>query len=146
MPMVRGDPIGEQTMDNDDSRVGLTPAQISQLANAKPKGKRPQYFSDPMAEQSYSICMALMAELASARERIDTLERLLIDKGIMLDDEVNDYVPDAMAGQARQLAQVEYCARVLRPLQQQVDAMTLRQDLDMDEMAERLGDADPSNG
>ncbi|MEO0576892.1 MAG: hypothetical protein AAF004_15655 [Pseudomonadota bacterium] len=132
-------------MSSNDTRDGLTPAQISQLANARPQGKRPQYFRDAMAEQNYSICMALMAELASARERIDTLERLLIGKGVLSDDDVDTYVPDAESGQARQLAQVEYCARVLRPLQQQVDAMAGRQDLDIDDMAARLAQTDSMN-
>lgn len=127
-------------MKKDKRQSKLSAAQIAQLANAKPKGKRPQYFADPMAEQSYSICMALMAELAVARERIDTLERLLTSKGVLTRDEIDEYTPDAEAGQARQLAQVEYSARVLRPLQQQVEAMARQQDLSMDEMADRLGE------
>lgn len=127
-------------MDKRDTKEGLSAVQIAQLANAKPKGKRPQYFADPMSEQSYSICMSLMAELAVARERTDTLERLLTTKGVLSSDEVDEYVPDTEAGEARQLAQVEYCARVLRPLQQQVEAMARQQDLSMDEMADRLGD------
>ncbi|MFK8016423.1 MAG: hypothetical protein AB8G17_13405 [Gammaproteobacteria bacterium] len=117
----------------------LSAAQIAQLANAKPQGKRPGYFTDPMTEQSYAICMALMAELAAARERIDTLERLLVSKGALGVDDVNQYVPDAAAGEERQRAQVEYCARVLRPLQQQVEAMAAQHDPSMDELAEHLG-------
>ena len=57
------------------SKAPLTATQTAQLANAKSQGKRPEYFSDAMAEHSYSISLALMAELAVARERIDTLER-----------------------------------------------------------------------
>jgi len=127
-------------MKDDKTKSELSPAQIAQLANAKPQGKRPSYFPDPMAEQSYAICMALMAELAAARERIDTLERLLVSKGALGVDDVDQYVPDAAAGEERQRAQVEYCARVLRPLQQQVEAMATQHDPSMDELADHLGE------
>jgi hypothetical protein len=115
------------------------PASITQMANAKAQGKRPEYFNDPMVEQSFSIMMALMAELAVARERIDTLERILVSKKLIEADEVENYRPDAATGQARQLAQVEYSARVLRPLQQAIEAMSGNQ-LNMNDMADQLGD------
>lgn len=132
-------------MSDNQKADALTPAQLAQLANAKPQGKRPRYFSDPMTEQVYSICIAMMAELAAARERIDTLERLLASKGVLADDEVDTYVPDNAAGQARQQAQMAYCARVLRPLQQQVEAMERQHELSTDEMAERLGTVEPDS-
>lgn len=124
-------------------RSAFDPATIAKMANARTQGKRPEYFSDPMAEQHFSITMALMAELAVARERIDSLERVLVSKGLLDNNEVEDYQPDAATGQARQLAQVEYSARVLRPLQQAVEAMSGNQS-SMSDMADKLGD--PDNG
>jgi hypothetical protein len=118
-------------------------ATIAKMANAKSQGKRPEYFSDPMAEQHFSITMALMAELAVARERIDSLERVLVSKGLIGSNEVEEYEPDAATGQTRQLAQVEYSARVLRPLQQAVEAMSGDQS-SMSDMADKL--SDPDNG
>ena len=124
----------------------LTPTQIAQLANAKAQGKRPEYFDDPMAEHSFSITMALMAELAVARERIDTLERVLANKGLVTQTEIENYVPDAAAGEARQIEQTAYSARVLRSLQQQVEAMAQTQtaghNLSVDEMAQKLAQTD----
>ena len=101
-----------------NSIKGMDPTQAALLANAKPKGKRPEYFSDVMAENHFSITMSLVAELAVARERIDTLERVLVNKGLLSGDEVEKYIPDDDAAQARQLAQVEYSARVFRAMQQ----------------------------
>lgn len=128
-------------MKKDITQATFDAATIAQMANAKPQGKRPEYFSDPMAEQSFSITMALMAELAAARERIDTLERILVSKGVFAKNEVENYQPDLATGQARQLAQVEYSARVLRPLQQAAEAMNTKQ-TSMSDMADKLGDSD----
>ena len=122
----------------DRSDSPLDPTEIAQIANAKSQGRRPQYFADPMQEHNFSISMALMAELAVARERIDTLERLLVSKGVLAPDDVDGYVPDAQAGQERQREQVEYSARILRSLQQQVEAMAEKDGLSMDAMAHRL--------
>jgi hypothetical protein len=130
-------------MKEQSSKPGFDAATIAKMANAKPQGKRPEYFTDPMAEQHFSITMALMTELAVARERIDSLERVLVSKGLLNIDDVEDYEPDAATGQARQLAQVEYSARVLRPLQQAVEAMSGDQS-SMSDMADKLGD--PDNG
>ncbi|MFT6779020.1 MAG: hypothetical protein ACJAV1_002963 [Paraglaciecola sp.] len=128
-------------MKKDTSQEIFDAATIAKMANAKPQGKRPEYFADPMAEKHFSITMALMAELAVARERIDTLERILVSKGLLDVNEVEHYQPDVATGQARQLAQVEYSARVLRPLQQAVEAMSGNQ-ASMSNMAEQLGDPD----
>lgn len=124
-------------------KADLSATEIAQLASAKSQGKRPDYFSDPMSEHSLSISMALMAELAVARERIDTLERILVKKGLISIEEVEDYVPTAEEGEARQLAQVEYSARIFRSLQQEVEAMA-EKELSVEEMATRLGEVDPS--
>ncbi|MFT2092757.1 hypothetical protein [Paraglaciecola sp. 2405UD69-4] len=128
-------------MKKETEQAAFDPASITQMANAKAQGKRPEYFADPMVEQNFSITMALVAELAVARERIDTLERILVSKGLLDENDIDNYKPDAQTGQARQQAQVEYSARVLRPLQQAVEAMSSNQ-LNMNEMADQLGDPD----
>lgn len=135
-----------------EDTTSLTPTQIAQLANAKAQGKRPEYFADPMAEHTFSITMALMAELAVARERIDTLERVLASKGLLAQADIEGYVPDAAAAEARQTAQTTYSARVLRSLQQDVAAMSQNQptgqkqstghNLSVDEMARKLAQTD----
>lgn len=123
----------------------LSPTQISQLANAKPQGKRPAYFADPMVEQLYAMTMSMMAELATARERIDTLERLLEKAGVLAADDIDEFVPDALAGQERQQAQTELCARILRPLQQQVEALEARNERSVAAMADRLSGKEPGS-
>lgn len=127
------------------TKNALSATEILSLANAKAQGKRPEYFDDPMAEHGFSITMALMAELAAARERIDSLERVLASKGVLDQREIEEFVPDAQAGKARQLAQVEYSARVLRSLQQQVAALAdtaASHNLSVEDMAHKLAQTD----
>ena len=120
---------------------GMDPTKAALLANAKPKGKRPDYFRDEMAENHFSITMSVIAELAVARERIDSLERILISKGIMSENEVESFVPDEQAAQERQLAQVEYSSRIFRAMQQSLEKVKA-DDKTMDEMADILGQKD----
>ena len=124
---------------NDSKKPGLDPLVAAAMANAKAKGKRPHYFADEMSENHFSITMSLIAELAVARERNDTLERILVSKGILTKDEIENYLPDEDAAQARQLAQVEYSTRIFRSLQQQLERIE-GEEKSMDEMAEILGE------
>ena len=129
---------------NDKKRTGLDPLVAAAMANAKAKGKRPNYFADEMSENHFSITMALIAELAVARERNDTLERLLVSKGILSQSEIENYLPDEQASHERQLAQVEYTTRIFRSLQQQLERIE-GEEKSMDEMAEQLAKTDSKN-
>jgi hypothetical protein len=91
-------------------------------AGRKPAGKRP-YFLDPEVERVLAITMAVVQELAVARERIDTLERLLEAKGIVARTEVEGFVPSAEQAAERGLWSQEYIARVLRIIQQEGEAI-----------------------
>lgn len=126
---------------NDSKKPGLDPLVVAAMANAKAKGKRPDYFADEMSENHFSITMALIAELAVARERNDTLERLLVSKGVLSKDEIENYLPDEQASQQRQLAQVEYSTRIFRSLQQQLERLD-NNEKSMEEMAEILAKQD----
>lgn len=92
-------------------------------ANRRAKGKRPQLLDDPAVERVLSIAMALAGELSVARERIDTLERLLVAKGVLSADDMERYVPDAAVQAQRNEAGRAYIARILRILDQDVQAM-----------------------
>ena len=123
---------------NDSKKQGFDPLVAAAMANAKSKGKRPEYFADEMSENHFSITMALIAELAVARERNDTLERLLVSKGVISKEEIENFLPDEKAAQERQLSQVEYSTRIFRSLQQQLERIE-GEEKSMDEMAEQLG-------
>lgn len=114
-------------------------------ASAKPAGRRP-YFLDPQVERVMAITMAAVQELAVARQRIDTLERLLDAKGLVLREEIDRFVPTAPEAAERGLWTQEYLARVLRILQQEAEGIeaAARGDLYSEEVAVELAGGEPS--
>jgi hypothetical protein len=98
-------------------------ADALQQAGAKPAGKRP-YFLDRQVERVLAITMALAQELAVARQRTDTLERLLTARGLLAAGEIDDFAPDAAASAERQMWNQEFIARILRIVQQENEAAT----------------------
>jgi hypothetical protein len=93
------------------------------LAGKKAKGKRPAYFEDPALDRLTSIVMALAGEVAVTRERLDTVERLLEAKGSITRADIDAYRPDRDAGYERGLATREFIARILRGVQQDMEAL-----------------------
>jgi hypothetical protein len=94
-------------------------------AGAKAKGKRPSYFEDPAIDRTLSIVMAVAGEVAVLRERLDTVERLLDAKGTISRADIESYTPDRQAGAERGLLTKEYLARILRGVQQDMEAMAV---------------------
>lgn len=92
-------------------------------ASAKPAGKRP-YFLNPDVERVMAITMAVAQELAVARDRLDTLERLLDSKGLVARDEIERFEPTAQDSAERGLWVQEYLSRILRIVQQEGEAIT----------------------
>ncbi len=109
-------------------------------ASAKPAGKRP-YFLDPQVERVLAITMATVQELAVARQRIDTLERLLEGRGVLSRDDVEQFTPTPAQAAERGLWTQEYLSRVLRILQQEAEGLTAsaKGDLYSEEVAAEVG-------
>lgn len=94
------------------------------LANAKAKGKRPWFFDDPDVERVMAIAMAIAMEHAVTRQRLDALERVLEQKGLMTRAELEAFVPGPEAEAERTRWMKAYIARVLRIIQQEAEAAT----------------------
>tara|TARA_B100000609_G_scaffold158703_1_gene130212 strand:- start:119 stop:490 length:372 start_codon:yes stop_codon:yes gene_type:complete len=67
----------------------------------KAKGKRPYYFSNPDVDKLLSMIMALTGELAIARDRIDTLERVAAAKKLFSSEDIENFELDGNALEAR---------------------------------------------
>jgi hypothetical protein len=93
------------------------------LTGAKPKGKRPYFFEDPAVERVLAILMAVTQELAVTRERLDTVERLLEKSGHLDRAQIEAYAPEPEAATARAHATRAYIARVMRIVQQEMEAI-----------------------
>lgn len=107
------------------------------LAATKAKGKRPHYASDPMVDHLVSMVAALATELSVARERTDTLERLLEKKRILSRDEIETYIPDQNTGRERQQQTLALTTRILRSLIQETQSMQANEK-SVEEMVEYL--------
>jgi hypothetical protein len=83
----------------------------------KPKGKRARFYAEPGVDQLYGIVTALAAELWAARERIDTLERLLEDRGALPGGAVEGFTPDAEVAAHRQQEREAFIQRVFQVLE-----------------------------
>lgn len=78
------------------------------------KGKRSRFFDDPAIDQMMTFFLEMMAEMTALRERIDTIERLLDEKGTVSRADIEDYRPDA-AGEAERSAWSQgFIKRVMR--------------------------------
>lgn len=93
------------------------------MAGNKSKGGRPYFLDDPAVERVLNISMAVAAEVAVLHERMDTIERLLEVKGVLSRKEIEEYVPDDQAAEERQTWHARFTARILRIVQQEVEAV-----------------------
>jgi hypothetical protein len=111
------------------------------LSSNKAKGQRPYFLEDKAVERVLNITMAVASEVAVMHERLDTIERLLSSKNILQNAEIEAFVPDATQAEERQRWHASYIARILRIVQQELEA--LEQDpannRSMEDIAEELG-------
>jgi hypothetical protein len=81
------------------------------------KGKRPSFHKEHGVDQLFGIVTALAAELWSARERIDTLERLLEQARALPAGAVERYEADTDVTAARQAEREAFIQRVFQVLE-----------------------------
>lgn len=106
-------------------------------ASSKPAGKRP-YFLHPETERVLAITMSVAQELAVARTRIDTLERLLEQRGILTRAEIESFAPSKQEAADRGAWVQEYLVRILRIVQQEGEAAAAGGELASEELAVEL--------
>lgn len=111
------------------------------MAGDKSKGGRPYFLDDPAVERVLNITMAIATELAVTRERLDTLERLLESKGILNRKEIEEFIPSDMQADERQLWHARYAARIMRIVQQEIDAVSRPENnTDMNQIADEINE------
>ncbi len=110
-----------------------------EMAVRRAKGRRPQFFDDPAVERVMAIAMALAGELSVTRERLDTLERVLAAHGLIAPDAVERFEPDAAAQAARHAWGRDYLSRVLRIVEQDVQALRDGGDPPLEHVVDELG-------
>lgn len=101
----------------------MSKIDVNALANAKAKGERPYFFDDPAVERVLSITMAVAAEVAVLRERLDTIERLMEAGQAVNKAAIDAFKPDDSAARERQEWHAAYIARILRIVHQELQAL-----------------------
>ena len=110
------------------------------LAGAKAKGKRPYFFKDPDVERALSVTMAVAGELAVLRQRLDTIEELLAERGGINKADIEAFTPNAAQQEARGRWNQEYLARILRIVQQEREAVQRGAEPSSEEAGQHMGE------
>lgn len=101
--------------------------ELISLAAAKAQGKRPSYAENSMTDHLVSMIAVLATELSVARERNDTIERLLEAKGVLNREEIENFIPEKRVGRERQQESLAFATRLLRSLLQEVEGLQSRE-------------------
>ena len=109
-----------QTMPNDDQKKIKLPRTA--------KGKKPQYFEDPTVDKLLSMVLTLMGELSVTRDRLDTVERLIEKNGLFKVDSIETYDIPEEVNQVRMERRSAYIARVLKCVQDELEALQSKDD------------------
>jgi hypothetical protein len=75
-------------------------------------GTRPAFYEDPAIDQLFAIVTALAAEISVAFDRLDTLERVLIQARALRPKALAAYVPGEQAARERAVKRDELLQRV----------------------------------
>ncbi|MDG2241928.1 MAG: hypothetical protein P8L66_00375 [Rhodospirillaceae bacterium] len=85
------------------------------------KGPRPMMFEDEANDVLLSMNVSLLSELIVTRQRLDAVERLLDQKGILSQSDVNNFSPNEDAANQRDALREEISDRVFYLLLQQTE-------------------------
>jgi hypothetical protein len=78
------------------------------------KGSRPFFFDDPAIDKLLAMVLALGGEISVMRDRQDTLERLIEEKGMISIAEVDGFQPSQAVLAARDDRREQYLDQILR--------------------------------
>jgi hypothetical protein len=134
-------PLGTLMEHGNPDMTDNAPIDWIARAGKRAKGKRPNTLQDFNDERTLSILMAVVGEVAVLKERLDTVERLLDSKGTISRADIENYAPVGDAAYERSLATKEYIARIMRPMQQEMEAMLAAPEKPMAELSAILRDS-----
>lgn len=99
---------------------GSSPKKPPVLPRAA-RGHRPEFFEDGTTDTLLSMNIALLTELMATRERLDTLERLIVGKGVLSAEEIEAFEPDPAAEAERERLRETMSQHVFYLLLQQAE-------------------------
>ena len=88
-----------------------------------PKEQRPVFFRDPANDRFAAIVTALSAEVAAVADRLDTMETLLVQKGLLAKGEIDNFVPAGEDAARRRARHESFMNRVFYVIKEEFDAL-----------------------
>ena len=85
------------------------------------------FFEDPAVDRVLGITMAVAQEVGAVLERLDTMERLLVQSGSLQAGALQAYVPDPAVAKERLTMQEAFVTRLLRVVEQELVALRAEQ-------------------
>jgi len=89
------------------------------------KGSRPYFFEDPTVDKLLAMLLALVGEVSVMRDRQDTLERLVVESGIISLNEIEHYQPSETTLAERDERRDQYLKQIFRIVD--IDTNDMRQ-------------------
>ena len=93
-------------------------AQAAERFSRRITGGRKYFFQDPATDALMASLLKLMAEHWVVRERLMSLEELVLGKGLVSREEIDDFEPDAEQAEAWAAANAELIRKVLAPFEE----------------------------
>ena len=87
------------------------------------KGERPYFFDDPAVDKLLAMLLAMAGELSVLRDRLDTLERLVEEKGLINRQDIESYEPDKNVIAEHDAQREEYLKQILKIVDVEISGM-----------------------
>lgn len=85
------------------------------------KGRRPRFHDEREIDRLHGMVMAMATEMAVLYERIDTMERVAANKGVMLREELANYRPDDAVQSDREAWRQRFLGRLFYLYREELD-------------------------
>jgi hypothetical protein len=93
---------------------GITVEEALKRRPRAARGSVPKFFQDPATDRLLTVVVALMGEVATLRDRLDTHERLAAAGRVATPENVEAYRPDPDVRARRDAERQRYLERVMR--------------------------------
>ena len=91
------------------------------------KVRRPQFFDNVEIDRLHGMMMAMATEMAVLYQRIDTMERVAAEKGVILREDLERHVADAATESERELWRQKFLDRLFYLYREELDDRMARE-------------------
>jgi len=91
------------------------------------KGRRPQFFDNVEIDRLHGMMMAMATEMAVLYQRIDTMERVAAEKGVILREDLERHIADAATESERELWRQKFLDRLFYLYREELDDRMARE-------------------